>query len=130
MFGRGTFGGGGYNCRAALKAIKEYGVSTGLRTIIESTSSLMRVPIAALFAPGWVFEEHGAAHFEENQVLRSPSFLKPSLNLMTVEILGPVCRVFFTKSTCGTAFCDQLFSGLWKEHLCRRHGKSIEEHDW
>jgi len=38
-FGRGTFGGGGFNCDLALKVVRRAGVS------------------AALFAPGWVWEE-------------------------------------------------------------------------
>ncbi|KAL3691426.1 hypothetical protein R1sor_005077 [Riccia sorocarpa] len=40
VFGRGTFGGGGYQCDVALKAAKEAQVS------------------AALFAPGWTYENN------------------------------------------------------------------------
>eukprot|EP00040_Diaphanoeca_grandis_P005474 m.32981 g.32981 ORF g.32981 m.32981 type:complete len:1171 (-) comp16735_c0_seq1:76-3588(-) len=39
VFGRGTYGGGGFNCKQALEAIQQAGLST------------------ALFAPGWVFED-------------------------------------------------------------------------
>ncbi len=38
-FGRNTYGGGGYDCDKALRAIRQAGVS------------------AALFAPGWVWED-------------------------------------------------------------------------
>lgn len=49
VFGRGTFGGGGFKCNVALKAIKDCSLST------------------ALFAPGWVFENLPAQDFEANQ---------------------------------------------------------------
>ena len=49
VFGRGTFGGGGWGCGAALAAARAAGCS------------------AALFAPGWVLECHERARFEALQ---------------------------------------------------------------
>jgi hypothetical protein len=50
VFGRGTFGGGGYRANAALEASRAAGVS------------------AALFAPGWTLEcGEGRAGFEQRQ---------------------------------------------------------------
>ena len=66
MFGRGTFGGGGFNCRTALKAIHDHGLSTG-KYVCAFGCSFHYARESALFAPGWVFEEHGAANFEANQ---------------------------------------------------------------
>eukprot|EP00249_Psilotum_nudum_P019557 c27315_g1_i2 orf=269-2275(-) len=49
VFGRRTFGGGGFQCNVALKAAKEAGVS------------------AALFAPGWVYETNQGPSFHAAQ---------------------------------------------------------------
>lgn len=49
VFGRGCFGGGGYNCNKALKVIREETLS------------------AALFAPGWVMETQGSKNFFEHE---------------------------------------------------------------
>ncbi|CAK8690478.1 unnamed protein product [Clavelina lepadiformis] len=48
VFGRGVYGGGGYNSAAALAKIRKFGLS------------------AAIFAPGWVYEELGHEHFGQN----------------------------------------------------------------
>ncbi|GBG70253.1 hypothetical protein CBR_g6382 [Chara braunii] len=49
VFGRNTYGGGGYHCDLAVKAAKNVKVS------------------AALFAPGWVYETKQPWDFEESQ---------------------------------------------------------------
>ncbi|GFR47376.1 hypothetical protein Agub_g9088 [Astrephomene gubernaculifera] len=49
VFGRGTYGGGQFNCPQALAAARCAGLS------------------AALFAPGWVWEEFGRSGFEARQ---------------------------------------------------------------
>lgn len=49
VFGRGTFGGGGMDCDVAIRAAMASGLSV------------------ALFAPGWVFETHDRAGFEQLQ---------------------------------------------------------------
>lgn len=46
MWGRNTFGGGGFNCHKALREIQRVGTST------------------ALFAPGWTYENLGAENFD------------------------------------------------------------------
>eukprot|EP00050_Salpingoeca_kvevrii_P022588 m.128667 g.128667 ORF g.128667 m.128667 type:complete len:821 (-) comp9754_c0_seq1:37-2499(-) len=48
VFGRGTFGGGGWTCNKALEEITAAGLST------------------ALFAPGWLFENNPVQNFREN----------------------------------------------------------------
>ncbi|XP_022782024.1 cytosolic endo-beta-N-acetylglucosaminidase-like [Stylophora pistillata] len=48
VFGRGCYGGGGYNSKVAFKVFREEKLS------------------AALFAPGWVMEKHGSEHFTVN----------------------------------------------------------------
>ena len=48
VWGRGSFGGGGFNCHKALRAINE------------ATS-------VAIFAPGWTFEYLDPAYFRENE---------------------------------------------------------------
>lgn len=48
-FGRGCFGGGGWNSHKAFQVIRDQSLS------------------AAIFAPGWVLETHGEAHFNKFQ---------------------------------------------------------------
>ncbi|XP_022089339.1 cytosolic endo-beta-N-acetylglucosaminidase-like isoform X2 [Acanthaster planci] len=49
VFGRNCFGGGGFNTNKAMSVIRQNNLS------------------AAIFAPGWVFEKHGAEDFNANQ---------------------------------------------------------------
>ncbi|XP_033125700.1 cytosolic endo-beta-N-acetylglucosaminidase-like [Anneissia japonica] len=49
IFGRGCFGGGGWNTYKAMEVIRKVDLS------------------AAIFAPGWVFEKHGATKFIPNE---------------------------------------------------------------
>jgi hypothetical protein len=76
VFGRGTFGGGGYNVPKALRAIQDASLSTGMLFCFFCLYSQQ----LALFAPGWVFEEHGSADFEANQVSTLTLFQSRSYN--------------------------------------------------
>jgi endo-beta-N-acetylglucosaminidase D len=50
VWGRHTYGGGGWNCHKALKMIKEAGTST------------------AIFAPGWTYENFDGFRFEDKEL--------------------------------------------------------------
>ncbi|XP_055876082.1 uncharacterized protein LOC106055275 isoform X1 [Biomphalaria glabrata] len=50
-FGRGTPGGGGFNCREVMEMIQTHGLS------------------CALFAPGWTYEKHPKEHFDVQEVM-------------------------------------------------------------
>eukprot|EP00955_Chlamydomonas_euryale_P076275 362599-Chlamydomonas_euryale.AAC.3 len=57
VWGRGTYGGGGWNCAEALRVCASAGVS------------------AALFAPAWVHESQGRDGFEARQQVRADVLL-------------------------------------------------------
>ncbi|XP_071962503.1 cytosolic endo-beta-N-acetylglucosaminidase-like [Antedon mediterranea] len=74
IFGRGCFGGGGWNTNKAMEVIRRVDLS------------------AAIFAPGWVFEKHGAAKFIINEN-RFWSLIESYLHPHGVKQL-PLCSNF------------------------------------
>ncbi|KAH9498897.1 hypothetical protein Btru_004974 [Bulinus truncatus] len=81
-FGRGTPGGGGFNCKEALKMIQEQGLS------------------CALFAPAWTYEKHCKELFDSNEIM----FWGLLCEMMSTRTV----RVPFTTSFC-QGYGDQYF---------------------
>ena len=73
VFGRGTYGGGGYNCD---KAIQE--LSLPQLTFPETSGTDCSMFSVAVFAPGWVLETQVDAHFSASS--GSDSDMSPSSN--------------------------------------------------
>lgn len=101
IWGRNTFGGGGFNTHKALRAIQKADTSV------------------ALFAPAWTFEHLGSDNFEENErrFWIETSFLNPKFKIDEDDI-GCASDFLERRRVCSsfeTNFCKGLGSMLFSE---------------
>ncbi|XP_024526195.1 cytosolic endo-beta-N-acetylglucosaminidase 1 [Selaginella moellendorffii] len=102
VFGRNTFGGGGFQSNVALKVALEAGVS------------------AALFGPGWVYEKNIGPTFEDAQI----RFWASIHNAWPVSHRYPVTLPFFSDFSQGFGKAvyvdgDQVSDSPWSNISCQ-----------